>query len=165
MTDTQVSTERVEPFAAADNSGNKPAGPPKKILKINRFEEMRTIWSLKSPTSDAEDLLREDFWRVVAPRLKRHDVVHVISDDESWECELRIEASNPDGCEVSIVKKLKRRGIGRRMTLLGDGAFRTEYQGGWWCVIRIKDQRVVISGEATENAAILRWLADQPRRQ
>lgn len=166
MTDTTVTdTTRPEPFATADTSGNKPAGAPKKIININRFEEVRTVWGLKSPTSDAEDLLREDFWRLVAPRLKRNDVVHVISNDESWEVELRIESSSPEGCEVSIVKKIKRRAVGQRMTILGDGKFRTEYRGGSWSVIRIADQRVMLSGEMTENGAILKWLSEQPRRQ
>ena len=109
--------------------------------------------------------MREEFWQPVAARMNRHDIIFALSYDETWECECRVEAAFPAGAKVSIVKKMRRDGRALlQRTVLGDGAFETRYQDGAWAVLRTRDQKAVIEGEASENAAIMRWLREQPRK-
>lgn len=136
------------------------------LRTIDKFEQRRGMWAVKMPPgASAEDLMREEFWRPVAKHLHRHDHVFAINDDESAEFELRIEGVSPDGCEVTVVRTMKRKAVVRRQTALGDGAYHTEYRDGSWHVIRNRDGFSVVSGEATESSATLRWLAGQPQKR
>lgn len=119
----------------------------------------------KVPTgATKEDLLREDFWKLVSEKLNRHDVIIVLGDDESWEAELRVEHSHGAGAQVSVVKVIKRKSFADGATLLGDGQFVTAYKDGGWCVLRTQDQYAVLTGYATEGAVMLKWLSEQPRK-
>jgi len=158
----------AEPQIVSEKSaaGLKWGGSPSPVLgEIDRIEHRRTIHTCKlPPNATAEDLLRTDFWRLVSKHLNRHDIVYAISSDEDWECECRVEASFPEGAEVSVVRKMKRRAVVQRQTSLGDGKYTTRYQNGTWCVVRVSDQRVMREGFGSENAAILHWLREQPRQ-
>lgn len=158
----------LTPAAAELSTSAEPLFAQRKprLDRVDRFEEKRTLWTAKLPEgATAEDLMREDFWQPVAARMNRHDIVFAVAYDESWEAECRVEASFPAGAKVSISKKLRRDGRDLlQRTVLGDGAYSTEYRNGSWAVLRTKDQRPVIEGEASENAAIMRWLREQPRK-
>lgn len=154
------------PEAEANTPDRKPTTRRPTLGRVDRLEERRTLWSTKAPQgATPEDLLYDEFWRLVVQRINRHDIVLVIADDESWECECRVESVSPSGAHVSISKLLKRDGSStQRRTVLGDGLFTTRYQNGAWAVCRTKDNVAVISGEGSESAAILRWLRENPRK-
>lgn len=141
-----------------------PVKPRPRLGAINRFEEVRVLWACKVPTDDVEELLRPDFWRIVAPRLSRNDIILALAESEGWEIEARVERVLPDGVEISVQKKMKRTSQGGNSTILGNGAFRTEFRQGSWHVFRVKDDYPVIRGHSTETAAIHAWAITQPRR-
>jgi len=167
MSDAMATTTTTERHHEPASKFSEP-GTPRPALErpaLSLFEQNRQVWTCKVPAGvTAEDLLYPDLWKNVATKVSRHDIIFAIADDESWECECRVEAAKPDGVEVSISKKLRRKPFSQRQTVLGDGHFVTAYQNGSWCVLRVKDQFPVIRGHATESAAVTHWLREQPRK-
>ena len=133
------------------------------LLKLE--EQCRRRWFLRAPEgTDKEDPLYEDFWAPIAARLTRHDIITLLANDESWELELCVEASKATGAKVSLRKHYSREGIAQHMTPLGNGEYHTEYRANErWCVIRRKDQGIVVRGHALEELAIAEWRRQQPR--
>lgn len=125
----------------------------------------RRMWDLKAnPGDTAEAPLSRDWWKQIGQRVSRHDVVHVFADDESWELELRVEASGPGFAEVTAVKLIKRQGVSQAQEILGDGTHVLTFVGGnGFCVKRIADGCLVVQGEHSASAARIRWLAGQPK--
>lgn len=161
---SDMATTTISPAEEAVSTA--PATRPEiKGTAFTLFEQKRQVWTCKAPGgATAEDLLYPSFWKAVAGKVSRDDIIFAIADDGSWECECRVEAPKPDGIEISIVKKMKRKPFSQRQTVLGDGQFVTAYQNGSWCVLRVKDGFPVIRGHATEGAAITMWLREQPRK-
>lgn len=158
-------TPKVPP--TDDNAPRQPKTLPRepRLARLDLIQHIRQVWACKAPPGiKAEDLTRADFWRLVSKKMNRHDHVYVLGDLEDWEAECRVEASHPDGADVSVVKIIKRKAIVQNQTVLGDGEYVTRYQNGSWCVLRVKDQHTVLQGHATEGAAITTWLREQPRR-
>lgn len=161
---TTTTTERHHEPASKFTPGALPR-PALEKTALTLFEEKRRMYTCRAPAGvDAEGLLYEEFWRHVSARLNRDDILYVLADDGSWEAECRVETSKPDGAEISIVKKMRRRAIAQRQTILGDGEFLTEYANGYWNVLRTKDRHPVIKGYTSEGSAITAWLREQPRK-
>lgn len=159
-----VATKKQEEKTAAP--GRDAPLPMLRWNKVAPLDQVRRVWCVKMPpTATQDDLIREGFWREAAQHFGRHDIVYALPDDESWEAELRVEASRVgQGCEMTVVKKFSRKGVAQAMTMLTD-EFHTQWvPGDGWCVIRVADGNAVIRGHSSEDAAKLEWLRTQPVR-
>lgn len=131
---------------------------------IEAQQYRRTFWMKAPPEATREDLGYLEFWGGVRKYLTRHDIVHVLADDESWEVECCIEAVRADGCEITVRKAYSRKPISAASTPLGDH-HRSEWRAGLgWCVVRIADGVPVIKGHQSEVAATMEWQRTQPRK-
>lgn len=131
---------------------------------IEAQHHRRTFWMKAPPEATREDVSYMEFWGGVQKYLQRHDIVHVLADDEGWELEVCIEAVRTAGCEISVRKSYSRKPIASTSTPLGDN-HRSEWRAGMgWCVVRVSDGAAVLKGLQSEAAAVLEWQKAQPRK-
>jgi hypothetical protein len=154
--------------AVAEKAKETDAAPPVRsrmpqALIKDEGASRRRFFHKAPPGTSKEDPLYPGWWGNVCRQLLRHDVVTLLSDDESWEAEYCVEAVRMDGAEVSVRKVYARKGIVAAQTPVADG-FHTEWRPGEaWCVVRQKDGLPVVRGHALEASAVAQWRREQPR--
>lgn len=117
-----------------------------------------------APGATVEDLKRPMYWRTAAPYLSRHDVVHVLAVDESWEAECRVERSHPQsGTVVTVVRVIDRVGVNGARQEVDDAHYLQFVGGKGFCVFRKHDDYAIIIGHATEQAARHQFLTEHTR--
>lgn len=145
--------------------GSIARGRSNQRMMLMPLEQHRRVLGITAPEgATPEDLRRPEFYRLIAQKVYRDDIIRILAFDGSWEAEIIIDTAFESRAEVTIWKVGSRQPVKSNSTVLGDGAARTEYRGGTWSVIRISDGVELISGHATEGAAIGDWMRSQPRR-
>jgi hypothetical protein len=151
--------------AASVASSTLPAKLRPALSALKLAEHVRREWDVKVPPEATQDDVRSPyFFSNIAPKLTRHDLITVRADDETWQLELVVERVLADEVYCTVLKAIKREGMGEGSTQLAPD-FRTKRVGGkGWCVERISDGCLVIQGHALEANAIAQFRREQPRK-
>ena len=75
----------------------------------------REWWHDAGPNVTQDHIRHPDYWAMLAPQLIRHDLITVLSVDQSWEALLCVERVRQDGADVSVRK------IASRTTIVSAG--------------------------------------------
>ena len=126
----------------------------------------REWWHDAGPNVTQDHIRHPDYWAMLAPQLIRHDLITVLSVDQSWEALLCVERVRQDGADVSVRKIASRTTIvSAGQVVDGIGDYVSEWRAGdGWCVIRVKDGVPIVKGHGLEATAIADWRAKQPRK-
>lgn len=115
------------------------------------------------PGHTVDDIRHPAYFGIHANRFGRHDIVIVLLDDETQEIELCVERVTQNEVYCSVRKVYQREGLGDGSTQLAPN-FRTKrVPGKDWCVERVNDGALVITGHQQEANAIAQWRREQPR--
>jgi hypothetical protein len=118
---------------------------PAGILKLEQHGRQSYFFKA-SPGIVQEDLRYAETWANLSKLLRRHDLVNVLADDESWELELCVERPHDGGVDMTVRKLYQRTGITAATVPVADG-FHCEWRPGeWWCVVRQRDGVAVEKG-------------------
>ena len=123
-------------------------------------------WHRVGPGVTQDDIRDLRYFGLVSRQLRRHDLITIIADDESWEVEVVVERVLADSAEIRVRKVYPRTSINHAGRAVDDrGEYASEWRAGMsWCVIRRSDDCAVVKGHADETTAIAEWRAKQPRR-
>ena len=131
---------------------------------IRTEDHVRRRWFVKAPAgATKEDCLYESFWAEIAKNFTRHDIIFLLADLEDWELELRVEKVTAAGAVVSLSKSYTRHPIKQTQTVLNENHCTEYVSGKAWCVRRLSDGHLVITGHAQEAAAMAEWHRRQPK--
>lgn len=137
----------------------------KNALSLEETQRQRH-WHRAGAGVTQDSIRAQDYWAHVAKKLRRHDIIVCLADDESWEIELTVEQVLQDAAVVSVRKVYSRMPInhaGRAVDGIGD--FFSEWRPNkGWCVVRRKDGVAVVEGHSIEALAIADWQKRQPRK-
>lgn len=130
-------------------------------------EHWRNRHRHKAGPGVTQDTIRHlEYWAFLAPKLRRHDLITILADDESWEIEACVERVLQDAAEISVRKVHKRQSNAHAGRVVdGVGNFFSEWRAGQaWCIVRAKDSIPVVQGHLLEATAIAEWQRLQPRK-
>jgi hypothetical protein len=123
----------------------------------------REHWAKAPHGANRDDVRHPEFLVNVAKGLRRHDVVHLLADDESWQIEMIVEAVTLTGVECTVVKNIARRPLDTAQKWLDAGHY-VEYRPSHsWCVVRAKDNFPIVSGQGSPEGAKHIFFARQPK--
>lgn len=146
-------------IAAADD---RDARIPLNAVKLAEHHR-RHHWVKLEPGVTVEAIRYPATWANTYKKFQRHDLITILTNDESQEVEACVEKVTRDGVTLSVRKIHKREPINHAGQMLEDG-IQTQCIDGWWCVVRLKDGHPIISGHATEASAITQFRREQPRK-
>ena len=115
------------------------------------------------PGATRDDVRHPSFWGAEAKKLRRHDEITLLADDETWQLELIVESVAMASAEVTVVKNIARVGIDRSRTWLGDAHYVEWRPGDGWCVFRASDDFPISRGHTLKVSAINQFHRDQPK--
>ena len=111
-----------------------------------------------------DDIRHPDYFALQSQYLGRHDIITVLTDDETQEIELCVEFVSQNAVHTSVRKVFQRQGLGEGSTPLGENHRTRRVAEKGWCVERISDGCLIIAGHNSEGAAIAQWHREQPRK-
>jgi hypothetical protein len=130
---------------------------------VEEGQHRRRFWLKLPPGMTDEDVRYPETWVHFTRYVVRHDLVTLLAADESWELEVCVERVLTTGVEVSVRKKISRKGI-EAVTLPVAEGYRCEWSPrNDWHVIREADGHVVTRNHGLASSAIAQWRAEQPR--
>lgn len=161
---TATETESRRPKAAPADAGlPKIARLPIQGLKL--VEQCRREHWAKAPAgANRDDVRHPEFLANVSKNLRRHDVIHLLADDESWQLELIVETVRLNAVDVTVVKNISRQGLDTAQTWIDADHFIEYRPSHGWCAVRAKDSFPVVSGQGSPEGARHVFFARQPKK-
>lgn len=167
----QAQTQQAPPPAAREvpePQRQAPPAPPK-VFKPLGERDFRPVHSSETgygnlhgamtpAGTDFDDVLRPDYWAIVAPKLRVHDIIDVRCEDVSFFGQLYVRSvQGPDGKPVNraVVAVLGCRVFGDR----GKPAIMAGHTVEWlgekrkWCVVNLDNRSALVEKKNTREEA------------
>lgn len=100
-----------------------------------------------------EDVLKEEYWSMVAYKLKPCDIIEVHAEDGSYFAELYVRSAGKNWAKVSLLRKVD-------LDPVEVGIGSPEYEAAWkgphrkFSAIRVKDNEIIKDGFETRDQAV-----------
>lgn len=125
--------------------------------QFERAEFRRSVYVAEIPHgTPLSALLEPDYWRHVAAKLKKNDIIEAFAADGGFDVELRVIEAQPTYAKVRIRKGTESSGLlpGPLPDVVATSDYRVKWRGpnGGWSVID-KSNAVVASKLPSEEAA------------
>ena len=155
----------VELAERPTTEGIMPSKAPRLPMRSLELAEQvrREFWTNAPPGASHDDIRHPEFFVNVSKDLRRHDVIHVLANDETWQVEMIVEAVKQTSVDVSVVKKISRVGLDVSQTWLDSDHFVEYRPGKGWCAIRAKDGCALVEGQGSPEGAKHIFFAKQPK--
>ena len=156
--DAPVLPERLAPLSLAKRA------QPTSLSLVETKRQWH--WHRAGAGVNQDDIRDVRYFGLLASRLRRHDLITILAEDESWEVECVVERVMREAAEIRVRKVYPRTSINHAGRAVDDlGEYASEWRAGMsWCIIRRSDDCAVVRGHSDETTAIAEWRAKQPRR-